>query len=297
MNPAITDLYEALLQRETDALRSSIDAILAAGPPEKLWLELTRFSLLALAPTEQSQHALLATIDAGSYVSNPRCAAPALAAVAAYLSVSRLPWSEAPILEPVVAGGVANVESIVLAASGGPREIVEQAVEAVMDQRELLLQAAARLDDELRHASIIAGSIQRLVKIHPELRRAGVRAIANCWIAGAGSVHSRLEENSEIRDVATRYVESNGDVAIFHQLLFADVTRHEGDSIAGVPPVEADESLISYNLAKDYAAAFLITPLVSRLASTVEEELRLKVIDAARNNLASGPSFEEWLYV
>jgi len=297
MNPAVTDLYEALLQRETSALRSSIDRILANGTPEKLWLELTRFSLLALAPTEQSQHALLATVEAKSYLSNHRSAAAGLTSVATYLSLSRLPWSEAPILEPVTAGGAVSVESIVLAVSEKRREIIESAVEALINKRRQLLEAAARLDDELRHASIIAGAIQKLVVLHPELRREGVRAIANTWIAGAHSEPSPVSRHSETRDVAVRYVESDGDVTIFHELLFADFARTEADQTVSPPSIGVDEEFVTYNLPKDYAAAFVIGPLVARLAPMVDQELRLKVIDAARKNLASGPSFEEWLYV
>jgi len=297
MKSAVTELYEALLQRETGALRASIDTILESGTADRLWLELTRFSLLALAPTEQSQHALLAAIGAKSYLSNPRHAAAALTSVATYISQARLPWSEAPILEPLTAGGAVSIDSLVLAATEKRREIVESAIEALMGDRGLLLTAASRFDDELRHASIITGSIQRLVGIHPELRREGVRAIANTWITAARSMPSKSSRVSELRDDAIRYVEGGGDVTMFHALLFADVSLAEIDADAGIPSFEADEEFLSYNLARDYASAFLIGPLASRLSPGVDDELRLQVIDASRKNLASGPGFEDWLHV
>lgn len=289
MAGAVGELYSALLQRETELLPAIIDRISDDASPESVWLHLSRFALLAAAPTEHSRHALLATLEAKSYADDPSLFRLALLSVAKYLSVSRLPWSEAPILEPLQPVGDVTMDSLVSAAKENRRVDLERGLDVAMSDVTVLFAAARLVDDELEHQSIVAGYVHRLIDERPDLRREAIRAIAVDWL-GAGNTPTAPEPPPVI-EAAEKYIGSNGDVEWMHALLAADA-RMPSRRI----PIDADVRTIDYDLARDYAAAFLAVPVAHRLSHLIGDPLRSRIIDAALLNLSSGPSYAEWLF-
>ena len=290
MTNAVGELYEALLGREVDRLPSIVNDAIARSSAVDLWAHLTRFSLLAAAPTEHSMHAMLATIGARAYLNSPELSTNALTSVAAYLSVSRLPWSEAPILEPLREMDPPTAGELADAAQTGNREKVEDLLNAALDDRGVLLSAALLVDDEFFHPSIATDAILDLLRERPDMRREAVRALAVIWAASKGVGAQSIPAADA---AAAEYCDSRGSVAQFHRLLAA-VIGGKGD-----PKHVHEASLlgrVSYNLAKDYGALFMIGPIAEQLSLTVGDTVAANVITAALDNLTNGASYEEWLY-
>ena len=92
----MNELYEPFLERELEAIPDAVRAYRAEHSPEETWLAVTRFALLAYAPSEHSRHALLCCLA----VHDVGITDEWLVELARYAAESRQPWSEPPIFDP-----------------------------------------------------------------------------------------------------------------------------------------------------------------------------------------------------
>ncbi len=96
----MNDLYAPLLERDLDGIPRAARAFAAAHSPEELWIAVTRFAVLAYAPSQHAKRAVMAcraTHALREELGNLWLAM--IVACARYASESRPPWSEPPILD------------------------------------------------------------------------------------------------------------------------------------------------------------------------------------------------------
>ena len=110
-------------------------------------------------------------------------------------------------------------------------------------------------------------------------------------VAWLGVGNSAASGSTPVIEAAERYVDANGDVEWMHALVAADA-RMAPRRIA----IDADVRAIDYDLARDYAAAFVVIPVAHRLSHLIGDSLRSRIVDAALLNLSKGPSYAEWLF-
>lgn len=94
--------YEPLLERDLDAIPGAAHAFLETHTPEELWKSVTRFAVLAYAPSQHAKRAVMACRAAYEVreAMGDRWV-EMIIACARYAAMSRPPWSEPPIFEPV----------------------------------------------------------------------------------------------------------------------------------------------------------------------------------------------------
>ena len=93
--------YEPFIERDLAAIPAAVAEFRAAHSAEETWTAVTRFAVLAFAPSQHSMHALLACLsvwdlreDLGGRFDD------AIVQCAIYAAASRQPWSEPPMLDP-----------------------------------------------------------------------------------------------------------------------------------------------------------------------------------------------------
>jgi hypothetical protein len=96
----VNELYTPLLERDLDAIPAAARAYALAQSEEALWVAVTRFAVLAYAPSTHGRRAFLAC--RATYALREELGRPWLDMIiecARYAAWARPPWSEPPILE------------------------------------------------------------------------------------------------------------------------------------------------------------------------------------------------------
>jgi hypothetical protein len=105
-------LYGPLIERDLDAIPDAARAFADAHSVDDLWIAVTRFAVLAYAPSQHAKravlacratHALRAELDDRWFDAIVECAR--------YASESRPPWSEPPILDAIAPTPLDDVDA------------------------------------------------------------------------------------------------------------------------------------------------------------------------------------------
>src|SRR5438270_431324 len=91
--------YEPFIERDLAAIPAAVAEFRAAHSPEETWTAVTRFAVLAFAPSQHSMHALLACLSVWD-LREDLSFDDAITQCAIYAAASRQPWSEPPMLDP-----------------------------------------------------------------------------------------------------------------------------------------------------------------------------------------------------
>ncbi len=91
-----TALYDPLLERDLDAIAPAARAYADEHSLEELWIAITRFAVLAYAPSQHAKRAVMAARAAHEMLTFEL-----VVECARYAAESRPPWSEPPIFENV----------------------------------------------------------------------------------------------------------------------------------------------------------------------------------------------------
>jgi len=93
--------YEPFIERDLEAIPAAVAEFRTTHSAEETWTSVTRFAVLAFAPSQHSMHALLACLsvwdlreELGEKFDD------AVVQCAIYAAASRQPWSEPPMLDP-----------------------------------------------------------------------------------------------------------------------------------------------------------------------------------------------------
>lgn len=268
-------LLEVLVEREVSAIDGAATAFVDENGAEALWLAVTRFAVLAFAPSMHAGRALVSCRAAGALREAAGDAwVPWIVACARYAAESRPPWSEPPPLDPP-------------AVAGEELSALDAAIEA-----------KDRLAAERWLASHLADAERELAA-----RAGGESAIL---LETARWLESRLGEKGRfalLRTVVWKLVEERerDRSAPLHELI-ANVREARGGvdaagrvlaALAAVPEREAAPAVSlppPYRLGRDFGQTLIAHAYASRLSPADSEVLLAAVCE----NLEHGESYEEW---
>lgn len=273
--------YESLIERDLGAISDVAYAYAESDGPEALWLAVTRFAVLAYAPSQHAKRAVLACQAAhvvrdevgDSWVE-------LLVACARYASESRQPWSEPPVLEPPEPSS-ADLREIREAMLTGDRLRAERWLSASLSSRATILLDIVRGD-----ARLLLDAATMLLPLLGEkgdfalLRMPVLELIAN----------PEASDPSEPVDALVRNVAAQrGSVEAVGDLLVAVAACGTEVSASGV---SSFPTLVPYNLARDYAQTLIAHAFARRLPAAQAHVL----LDAVHHNLEHGESYAEWSF-
>jgi hypothetical protein len=301
----VNELYAPLIEREIDAFPAVALAFLAEHGEEALFLAAARFAVLAYSPSQHGKHAVLACLATHQLRAElgPRFAEMSIAC-AIYAAQSRQPWSEPPILTPppLEATQRRDIAELREAIATRDRLRAERWLAARLDDRELpgdLFTVAA--DDVEGDSLSVSVAAWKLVPILGEKGKYATLRLA-VWECVAGvPADSPLPpqpfDRAAAKRLLARYAAERGSV-LAAQALFSLEAALEASEIIGPSPatplsVSPDETPI-YPLARDYASCLRMHALAKRMRARFPGMDTARALAAARENLASGPSFADW---
>jgi hypothetical protein len=265
-----SELYEPLIERDFDAFRPIAHAFAESRSVEELWLAVTRFAVLAYAPSQHAKRAVAACLAAHDALDIEM-----IIECARYASESRQPWSEPPMLDPPEPSSP-DVAELREAMREGDRVRAERWLSARLDDADAALWDVVHCDARLM--------LDTAVGLTPLLGEKGRYALLRMpvWELMADP-HAR-DEDAPVETLIARAVEANGSpdavTAVFYRT-------------AGVPPaVPAASSPPAYRLARDYAQTLIAHHHARRLPPGLAQQL----LHAVRYNLEHGESFADWSF-
>jgi hypothetical protein len=285
MTGATSALYEPLIERDLERIPDAVRAFRAAHSSQELWEAVTRFAILAYAPSQHAKHAVLACLSAYDL----RDAADFDALVlecARYTAEARQPWSEPPIFEPPPPSD-GSLDELRAAIAKGDRLRAERWLSARLDSPDEDLLTVAREDlSDYGHKAIVTNAALRLASLlgakgkYVTLRIAVWELVA---YRGAGGV-----VETDIERLIERAVAEGGSPESMHAVYLYDALRDAS------PPSSAQSfpTPAPYRLAKDCGSLLKAHAVARRLHTPNAHRL----IAAAEHNLAHGVSFEDFSF-
>jgi hypothetical protein len=300
-------MIESLLERDDNRIRTAISDYRKTHSSEELFLEVTRFAVMAYAPSQHAKHALLACLSAHDI--RDECGDrwdALLTECAIYIAQSRQPWSEPPILEPppIEPNQRGDVEELRAAVAAGDRLRAERWLAKRIDDPTLAhdyFTVAADDFEDLGHKVILARAAFRLAEILGEKGRYAVLRVGT-WemCAYKGPRYAERGKRAELNAlVENALAEGGSPESMHHVFLF--------DAAAGTPvedrvcdyleslPTKQGTAFTSrrdppvYRLARDYGAYLKSFAVTKRLRD-------IRILDAAKYNLEHGTSFEDYSF-
>ncbi|HEX7705077.1 MAG TPA: hypothetical protein VF701_01335 [Thermoanaerobaculia bacterium] len=278
-------LYQPLIERDLGAIPSAVEAFLQAHGAADLWLAVTRFAVLAYAPSQHAKRAVMAC----RAVDELRDASGAwnvglLVACARYAAMSRQPWSEPPLLDPPATDATqsASIGELEAAISADDRVRAERWLSAALPDAETAMQSLARGD-----ALLMLDTARVLVgKLGEKGRYALFRMPLLELLTGEDD-----EETSASPDgLIARVIEERGSIAsvravLIHAAAHAD-ERESADMRTDLIPEP-------YELGRDYAQTLLAYAVARKLPKDSDVA---GFLAAVRVNLEHGDSFADWSF-
>ena len=326
-------LYDSFIERDLEAIPPAGLEFRRDHSSEELWQAVTRFAILAYAPSQHAKHALFSCLAAwdlrdvlGSRFDEM------VTQCAVYAASSRQPWSEPPILDPppVDANAPRDANELRQAIAGGDRLRAERWLAARFQDPDFAADffAVASEDfEDLGHKLIAAVTAFRLAALLGEKGRfAALRVGIWEMVASRGATSSRESADVDPSSLATRLVQQmvaqRGEVVAAHRLFLLDSALQTEDAAvlaqacsslqaevdAEPPPPEpaqdpgttasgqASGDIQVYALARDYGELLKSCAVARRLRERFPSIGAMRIIDAARDHLANAPSSDEFTF-
>jgi hypothetical protein len=278
--------YEPFIERDLDAIPAAVAEFRAAHSAVETWTAVTRFAVLAFAPSQHSMHALLACLsvwdlreDLGERFDD------AIVNCAIYAAGSRQPWSEPPMLDPPKIDpdqrGDADELREAIAASDRLRAERWLAKRYTDDDFAADYFAVASDDfEDLGHKLIVANAAMRLSDLLGEKGRYAMLRVGVWEMVGVGSGESRVGSGSgEIESVCSALVANVIDIVSAHALFLFDaalqtkndtVIARVANHLSGIASPTPDTrqptpTVPVYSFARDYGACLKAHAIAKRL--------------------------------
>ena len=197
--------YEPLIERDLGAIPAVIAEFRREHSAEEAWTAVTRFAVLAFAPSQHSKHALLACLSAwdlreelGSRFDD------AVVQCAIYAAASRQPWSEPPMLDPPAldADQRGDVDELREAIASSDRLRAERwLAKRYLDSdfaHDFFTVASDDFED-LGHKLIVASAAMRLADLLGEKGRYAMLRVGVWEMVAVGACHPEAGEAAERR--------------------------------------------------------------------------------------------------
>lgn len=270
--------YEPLIERDLDAIPAAAHAYLETHAPEDLWVSVTRFAVLAYAPSQHSKRAVMscrAAYDVRDELGDRWT--ELIVQCARYAAEARQPWSEPPILEPPEPSS-GEVEELRAAMREGDRLRGERWLAARLDDADDALHEIVHGD-----ALLMLDTARALI---PLLGEKGRYALLRMPVWELIADPNAEDEDAPLETLIARAVEQNGAI----DAVTAVFVRTAGGP-PSAPPA-AGRPLDPYPLARDYAQTLIAHSVARRLSSSDAERL----LHAVHHNLQHGESYAEWSF-
>ena len=271
--------YEPLIERDLDAIPAAAHAFLETHGAEELWTAVTRFAVLAFAPSQHSKRAVMACRAALDVREDLGDRWPEMIiACARYAAQSRQPWSEPPILDPPQPSS-GELEELRAAIAAADRLRAERWLSARLNDAEVALREIAAGDSLL----MLDTAVALLSRLGEKGRFALLRMPV--WELIANGIER--DETVPMQTLIARAVEEDGAPDAVRAVLIAHVRqlRSAGFPPAG-EPASSRRELVPYDLARDYAQTLIAHGY----------HLDDVVLHAVHYNLEHGESFAEWSF-
>jgi len=292
MPSAVSELYEPLIERDSERIRGAIAKFREEQSAADLFLAVARFAVLAYTPSQHARHAVLAVLSAHDLREDlGEGFDELLIECAIYASNSRQPWSEPPIMEPPSAEGAP--EDLRTAVASRDRLSGERWLASRMGEPDLRLQLMTIASEDLEdmgHKVIVANAAWRLAQILGEKGRFAALRIA-VWemVSYSGPRSQLLPTTGQALDaLIARCIAEKGSIESAHGVFLFDALCDDGpEGMTGpVPPI--------YPLARDYGQCLKAHAVAKRLRARYPAARIDEFVAAVRSNLDSGPTYEEW---
>ncbi|HEX3071327.1 MAG TPA: hypothetical protein VHX14_22375 [Thermoanaerobaculia bacterium] len=316
--------YEPFIERDLAAIPPAVTAFRANHSAEETWIEITRFAVLAFAPSQHSKHALLACLSTWDLREELGARFDeAIVECAIYAAASRQPWSEPPMLQPpkIDADQRGDLDELREAIATSDRLRAERWLAKRFDSagfaRDYLAAASDDFED-LGHSLIVANAALRLADLLGEkgryaMLRVGVWEMvargSGEWGLGSGSETTDLE--SLCRALVANVVAEGGEIISAHALFLfdaalqtedANVIRRVASHLSNIDGVSAFDPAphaphpTSYTFASDYGACLKAHAVAKRLRTRFPNADLDGMLAAVHRNLDAAPPFEEMAF-
>ncbi len=312
--------YDAFIERDLDAVPAVIAAFRADHSAEEAWTAVTRFAVLAFAPSQHSKHALLACLSAWDLraVLGERFD-DAIVECAVYAAASRQPWSEPPMLDPpkLASDRRGDLEELRAAIAASDRLRAERWLASRYSDLDLAhdyFTAASDDFEDLGHKLIVATAAWRLADLLGEKGRYAMLRVGVWEMAAYGSRESGVGGRGETPDLeslcaslVTNIAANGGDIVSAHELFLFDaalqtvddaVIRRVCDHLRDINPASTSDprpptpETPIYRFARDYGACLKAHAVANRLRSRFPNAGFDEMLAAVQHNLDTAPSFE-----
>jgi hypothetical protein len=317
-------LYEPFIERDLAAIPPAVAAFRANHSAEETWIEITRFAVLAFAPSQHSKHALLACLSAwdlreelGTQFDQ------AIVECAIYAAASRQPWSEPPMLKPpkIDDDQRGDLDELREAIAASDRLRAERWLAKRFDSPDFArdyLAAASDNFEDLGHALIVANAALRLAALLGEKGRYAMLRVGVWEMVARGSRESGVGGRSENRDLdslcsalVANVIAEGGEIISAHALFLFDaalqtedanvirrVANHLSDigGVAASTPTPHTPLPTPYNFARDYGACLKAHAVAKRLRVRFPNTDFDGMLAAVHRNLDAAPPSEEMAF-
>ncbi|MEA2338661.1 MAG: hypothetical protein QOE82_2668, partial [Thermoanaerobaculia bacterium] len=233
--------YEPLIERDLGAIPAAVAEFRATHTAEETWTSVTRFAVLAFAPSQHSKHALLACLsvwdlreELGDRFDD------AVVQCAIYAAASRQPWSEPPMLDPPKLDDDqrGDVDELREAIAASDRLRAERwLAKRYLDPDFARDYFAVASDDfeDLGHKLIVANAAMRLADILGEKGRYAMLRVGVWEMVGVGSGESGVGGRSEgdldalCSSLVANVILNDGDIVSAHAMFLFDTALQTND--------------------------------------------------------------------
>lgn len=306
-------LYERLLERDLRGIRAAIREFRDSHSSAELFESISRFAVLAYAPSQHSKHALMSCVSAHDLGAGD----DVLAECAIYAAMSRQPWSEAPITDPppIESDQRGDIDELREAIASEDRHRAERWLAArAGDCRHDYFLAATDDFEDLGHKLIVAVSAWKLASMVAEQGRFATLRVGVWEMSAYRS--ERYEEEGGALDAEALFarlidamIANEGDIVSAHRIFLLDAALQTEDedvirrardyltntSEAAVPVASGrlKPVLHPYSLARDYGAYLKTHAVATRLEKQFPDLNTGAMVAAAAYNLEHASSFED----
>jgi hypothetical protein len=228
--------YEPFIERDLAAVPAAVAEFRGAHSAEETWTSVTRFAVLAFAPSQHSMHALLACLsvwdvreELGGKFDD------AIVQCAIYAAASRQPWSEPPMLDPpkIDADQRGDAGELREAIAASDRLRAERwLVKRYQDAGFASDYFAVASDDfeDLGHKLIVASAAMRLADLLGEKGRYAMLRVGVWEMVAVGSGESGVGGRSlDLDSLCDALVANVIDIVSAHALFLFDAALQTND--------------------------------------------------------------------
>ncbi|HEV7488165.1 MAG TPA: hypothetical protein VGQ65_21025 [Thermoanaerobaculia bacterium] len=306
--------YAPLIERDLAAVPDVVAEFRAAHSAEETWTAVTRFAVLAFAPSQHSMHALLACLSVWDLREEIEFD-DAIVQCAIYAAASRQPWSEPPMLDPpkIEEDQRGDIEELREAITASDRLRAERWLAKRYSDADFASDYFAVASDDfedLGHKLIVASAAMRLAGLLGEKGRYAMLRVGVWEMVAVGSGESGVGSGSavDLDSLVANVIANDGDIVSAHGLFLFDAAMQTKDDaviarvagyLAVVNPSTPDTrhptpELSVYAFARDYGSCLKAHAIAKRLRPRFPNADFDGMLAAMHRNLAK--SSEEMMF-